>query len=167
MFLFLSMLLSWFTCRMILFAKKAETIKKKLEFLCIQLLPFSIVFFPSSLFTWKKAETEKSILILYSSVLLPFPLLPFCQFLHSQKSKEFLSFFGVFFTEHRHRNRFVSLLVLRAGRGKESRWELTVSMGQGFCPWHRAAPIVPWEEQEEVLEVLSGAFNIHPSCACG
>lgn len=115
----------------------------------------------------EKAKTEKSILILYSSVLLPFPLPPFCQFLHSQKSKEFLSFFGVFFTEHRHRNRFGSLLVLRAGRGKESRWELTVSMGQGFCPWHRAAPIVPWEEQEEVLEVLSGAFNIHPSCACG
>lgn len=97
----------------------------------------------------------------------PSPLPPFCQFLHSQKSKEFLSFFGVFFTEHRHRNRFVSLLVLRAGRGKESRWELTVSMGQGFCPWHRTAPIVPWEEQEEVLEVLSDAFNIHPSCACG
>lgn len=111
MFLFLSMLLSWFTCRMFLFAKKMETIKKKLGFLCIQLLPFSIVFFPSSLFTWKKAETEKSILILYSSVLLPFPpssFLPIPSFPKVQRIPQFL--WGVF-----HRAQTQEQVCLSAG----------------------------------------------------
>lgn len=73
MFLFLSMLLSWFTCRMILFAKKAETIKKKLEFLCIQLLPFSIVFFPSSLFAWKKKRPKQKSLFEFCTLLYFYP----------------------------------------------------------------------------------------------
>lgn len=132
-FFVLSMLLFWFSCRMFSSLQRTlKNFKKKMGFLSIQLLPFSVVFF-LSLFTWKKKRKgqkrkRKVHLIFYFS---PSPLPPFHQFLHSQKYKEYSGFFGVFFTEHTHGKR-VSLLVLRGGGGEEGSWERTARVGQGF-----------------------------------
>lgn len=108
LFLFLSMPLFWFTCRMFLFTKKTETIQKETgifvhpaaAFLCC------LFFFLSFHLEKEKAEREKSILILYSSVLLPFPPYSFLPIPSLPKVHRIPQFLGVFFTEHRHREQF-------------------------------------------------------------
>lgn len=151
------MLLFWFSCRMFSTSqRKLKQFKKKMEFLSIQLLPFSVVFFFLSLFSLgkKKRKGQKrkrkvhfNFVLLFCDSLLP----PFLFSVNSftPKSPKNASVSLGCFSECTHKKQ-VFLLVLRGSGGEEGSRECAAGVGQGFSVQSMGQPpLVPWEEQKK------------------
>lgn len=155
---------------MFLFTKKTETIQKETgifvhpaaAFLCC------LFFFLSFYLEKERAETEKSVLILYSSVLLPFPpssFLPIPSLPKAQRIPQFL--WGVFHRAQRHETGLSLCWCLEEAEARKAGGSTLSVWDKGSVSMAQSCPTRSLGGTEEMLEVVSDAFHVHPSCACG